>query len=94
MPKSKIRKKRKEKDLFLSEKVLAESSMAVQELLQGAMSKPDYHAISSNVRQKQPYIVISDAKKKSKIKQLFNLIWPASRGPAMRTKQGYTEFVQ
>ena len=94
MPKSRVRKKRKENDLFLSEKVLAESPIAVQELLQGAKSKSDYHVINSSVHQKPSHHTISDAKKKAKIKQLFNLIWPDSRGAAMRIKNGYTELAK
>lgn len=94
MPKNKIRKKRSGSDLFLSEKVLADAPLSVQELLQSAKSKPDYHLISSMARQKQSYHILSDAKKKSKGRQLFKVIWPSKKGPAIRTEGGYTGIVK
>lgn len=50
--------------LFLSERILANSSVEVQELLQSANSKNSYNEITTKIKTKIPYMKISDAKTK------------------------------
>lgn len=59
--------KKPSKPLFASEKVLADASMEVQDLLVNAMSaKKSRQMILSQVREKKAYTKLSDAKTKTK----------------------------
>lgn len=59
--------KKPEPPLFTSEKVLANASMEVQDLLVNSMSaKKSWQMILSQVREKKAYTNLSDAKTKTK----------------------------
>jgi len=76
MPASKrkiSRRNLKKPELFKSEEVIADASLPVQELLQSALSRPTFQAITSAIKSAKhnPYLRLSDAKNKVKSLLIF-----------------------